>query len=65
MGFSKIIQIACCGHNHTLTTEPNLTLFALCDNGSLWVLNSADWYWSEVPLPKIPDPITPPPETPQ
>jgi len=47
----KIIQIAACGHVNTSTTQSNLTLFALCDDGRLWALNCANGSWSDVPLP--------------
>jgi len=51
----KIIQITACGHENTSSTQSNLTLFALCDNGRLWALDGASWNWVEVPLP-VPDP---------
>jgi hypothetical protein len=52
----KIIQIAACGHEHTLRTGAPMTLFALCDDGSLWEFKGTDGSWRKVPLPKTIEP---------
>lgn len=49
----KIIQIATAGHENVSATQCNLTLFALCDDGTLWETNDQKTTWREVsPVPQ-------------
>ena len=50
----KVIQLATTGHENTSQTQSSMSLFALCNDGSMFHLDSADWAW--VPVPDIPQP---------
>ena len=50
---SKIIQITSCGHNNTPRTQSDGTLFALCEDGSLWAMPVEGGRWQTIDLPKI------------
>lgn len=39
---SKVIQIALAGHENTSSTQCNLTLVALCDDGTIWTTARSD-----------------------
>lgn len=54
----KIIQIAAAGHANTSATQSDLTMFALCDDGTTWAIDSAKCQWlifPEIPQPKQQD----------
>lgn len=51
----KIVQISACGHDNVSTTQSNLTLFVLYDNGRVWAMNGANGSWSELMLPNLDD----------
>jgi len=38
----KIIQIALCGHNETMMTQSEFTLFALCDDGEVFFITNRE-----------------------
>lgn len=51
----KIIQIAAAGHENVITTQCNVTLFALDDNGDVWGIGNQDQTWRKLPpLPAEP-----------
>lgn len=38
----KIIQISTCGHDNNSNTQSDFTVFALCDDGTLWYASNLD-----------------------
>jgi len=48
----KVIQLATTGHESLAASC--MSLFALCNDGSMFHLDSTDWAW--VPVPDIPQP---------
>jgi len=54
----KIIQISTCGHDENQITQSDFTVFALCDDGTLWYACNRDIYdnrgWNPVnPIPQV------------
>ena len=50
----KVIQISACGHENTISTQSDVSLFALCSDGSMWVLSDQSMLqWRQ--LPPIPE----------
>lgn len=47
----KIIQITATGHANTMQTQSDWTLFALCDDGSLWMRDSSGAPWQQMSAP--------------
>lgn len=47
----KVIQIAIGGHANTSQTQSDVTLVALCNDGTMWVMNGFCGDWREVTLP--------------
>lgn len=45
----KIIQIAACGVDNVQATQCNDKIFALCSDGTLWVIRNTDSEWYQVP----------------
>ena len=45
----KIIQIAFSGVENTSQTQCNAQLFALCDDGTLWMIKNNDDKWIKIP----------------
>ena len=45
----KIVQIAAAGHENVSTTQSNLTLFALCNDGTVWDINNQQATWRQLP----------------
>lgn len=51
----KIIQISSCGVENTMSTQCNLLVFALCNDGTVWASRNGDSSWES--LPAIPQDI--------
>lgn len=45
----RIIQITAAGHENVSTTQCNLTLFALCNDGTVWEMQNGRSNWMRVP----------------
>lgn len=50
----KVIQLAATGHENTSQTQSNMSLFALCNDGAMFVLDSGHREWH--PVADIPQP---------
>lgn len=46
---SKVIQISAAGHDNTSTTQSNLSCFALCEDGTIWLIDTASLRWTKMP----------------
>jgi hypothetical protein len=45
----RVVQITATGHANTFQTQSALTLFALCDDGTIWSLNDCSAEWIRCP----------------
>lgn len=48
---AKVIQITATGHANTMNTQSDWTLFALCDDGSIWMRDSSGTPWCQMSAP--------------
>ncbi len=48
----KIIQIAACGTENTQSTQANLRVYALCDDGTIWSMSETQDWIKEPPIPQ-------------
>lgn len=47
--FRKIVQIAVCGVNNTSQTQCDGFIYALCDDGTLWMKSITSSNWEKEP----------------
>lgn len=45
----KIIQISSCGVENTMSTQCNLVVFALCNDGTVWGSRQGAYSWESLP----------------
>jgi len=50
----RVIQLAAAGHENTSRTQSDMSLFALCDDGKIFIFDFSATEW--IPLPAVPQP---------